>query len=191
VAVAILTTERLVLREPAPADAAQVLVFRGDPQVQRFNDEPLRDLAQCEAFIEYLRAESAAQRRRHWAITLDDAVVGLIGLHSWSHGHRRAELGYDLARSQWGRGIAAEAGEAVIRHGFATMNLHRIEAHTIADNHRSVRLLRRLGFRLEGRLRDYSLEDDGAYHHSVVFGLLRTDPPGHAMAGGAMAGADV
>ena len=65
-------TERLVLREPARADAPAVLVFRGDPRVQRFNDEPLRDVAAAVAFIEHLRADSAADARRHWAITADD-----------------------------------------------------------------------------------------------------------------------
>lgn len=63
-----LRTERLVLREPTPADAPAVLVFRGDPRVQRFNDEPLLDVAAAEAFIEFLRADSASDARRHWAI---------------------------------------------------------------------------------------------------------------------------
>jgi len=55
-----LRTERLVLREPALADAPAVLVFRGDPRVQRFNDEPLRDVAAAEAFIRFLHADSAS-----------------------------------------------------------------------------------------------------------------------------------
>jgi [ribosomal protein S5]-alanine N-acetyltransferase len=55
------------------------------------------------------------------------------------------------------------------------MNLHRIQAHTIADNHRSVRLLERLGFRREGTLREFSMEDDLSFHDSAIYGLLRTD----------------
>ena len=152
-----------------------MLVFRGDPRVQRFNDEPLRDVAAAEAFIEFLRANSAADARRHWAITVNDEVVGLIGLHTWQHHHRRAELGYDMAVPYWGQGIASEAARAVIGYGFTTMKLHRIQAHTIADNHRSVRLLERLGFRREGTLRQYSLEDDLTFHDSAVYCLLRTD----------------
>jgi RimJ/RimL family protein N-acetyltransferase len=57
----------------------------------------------------------------------------------------------------------------------AEMRLHRIEARTIADNHRSVRLLERLGFQREGTLREYSWEDDLAFHDSAVYGLLSTD----------------
>jgi ribosomal-protein-alanine N-acetyltransferase len=174
--VPVLTTERLVLREPVATDAVHILVFRGDPEVQRFNDEPLRDVAEAEAFVEFLRSECAADQRRHWAIWYEGIVVGLIGLHTWQHHHRRAELGYDLARSHWGQGIAFEAGRAVIAFGFGPMALHRIQAHTIVDNQRSVRLLRRLGFQREGTMREFSLEDDGTFHDSAVFGLLRDEP---------------
>jgi hypothetical protein len=45
---------------PWLADAPAVLVFRGDPRVQRFNDEPLRDVAAAEAFIRFLHADSAS-----------------------------------------------------------------------------------------------------------------------------------
>jgi ribosomal-protein-alanine N-acetyltransferase len=55
------------------------------------------------------------------------------------------------------------------------MQLHRIEAATIVDNTRSVRLLERLGFRREGVRREYSLEEDGAYHDSAIYGLLRRE----------------
>jgi [ribosomal protein S5]-alanine N-acetyltransferase len=176
-----LTTQRLRLRAPELSDAPQVLVFRGDPEVQRFNDEPLQTVDEAATFIEFLREEIAADQRRHWAIVFEGTVVGLIGLHAWQHHHRRAELGYDLARSHWGRGIAGDAARAVIEYGFGAMALHRIQAHTIADNHRSVRLLEGLGFQREGTLREFSLEDDGAYHDSAVYGLLSraaTAPPG-------------
>jgi [ribosomal protein S5]-alanine N-acetyltransferase len=175
VGVPALRTERLLLREPALADAPAVLVFRGDPRVQRFNDEPLRDVGAAEAFIRFLRADSAADNRRHLAITADGEVVGLIGLHTWQHHHQRAELGYEMAVFRWGQGIASEAARAVIDYGFTDMRLHRIQAHTIAGNHRSVRLLERLGFHREGTLREYSLEEDLTFHDSAVYGFLATD----------------
>jgi ribosomal-protein-alanine N-acetyltransferase len=177
-------TERLVLREPTVADAADVLVFRGDPEVQRFNDQPLASLDESAAFVEYLLAESAAGLRRHWALDLGGSVIGLMGLHSWQRHHRRAELGYDIARTCWGAGYAMEAARAVLRFGFTTMGLHRVQAHTIADNHRSVRLLTGLGFTREGTLRQFSLEDDGAYHDSAAFGLLRAEWSAGCVRGG-------
>ena len=174
-----LTTARLVLREPTLDDADAVLRFRGDPEVQRFNDRTLADRGEAAEFLRAMAARSAAGHQRHWLITAHTDVVGMIGLHSWAPGHQRAELGYDLARAQWGHGYAVEAARAVLAHGFGAMDLHRVEAYTIVDNVRSVRLLERLGFTREGTRRAYIREDDGRRYDSAVYGLLIGEGEGH------------
>ncbi len=131
-----LTTERLVLRDPRASDAADVLVFRGDPEVQMFNDEVMTSVEEVTAFIEHLRAGVAEGRRLIWAAALrpDGPVIGLMGLGDWSKHHRRAEAGYDLARAYWGQGLGAEAVRAMLRYGFETLGLHRIHAHHFGSN---------------------------------------------------------
>ncbi len=173
----LLTTDRLILRDVQPADAADVLVFRGDPYVQRFNSEPLKTLQEAAVFIEEAHQQRATQAGIGWAITLrgQDRVLGGVGLGSWDKYHRRAEVGYDLAHAFWGQGIGSEAVQAVLRFGFEQMDLNRIEAATIADNHESVNLLKKLGFRLEGIRLGYSWEEDGTFHDSAMFGLLRDE----------------
>ncbi|HEY5783332.1 MAG TPA: GNAT family protein, partial [Microlunatus sp.] len=108
-----------------------------------------------------------------WALTLKSSgrVVGLFGYHHWDRSHRRADIGYDLARELWGRGLATEALAAAIRFGFSEMQLNRIEAETIADNASSTRLLGRLGFTLEGTRRRY-WNDDGSFHGGAMYSLL-------------------
>lgn len=173
----ILTTERLILRELQREDESDVLVFRGDPYVQRFNSEPLKTLDEAAMFITEMNAGNATAAWHEWAITLreQDRAIGLVGLAAWEKYHRRAEVGYDLAHAYWGRGIGSEAVRAVLHFGFTELNLNRIEAATIADNHESVNLLKKLGFQLEGVRRGYSLEEDGTFHDSAMFGLLREE----------------
>ncbi|GAB3742966.1 GNAT family N-acetyltransferase [Microlunatus parietis] len=170
-----LTSERLVLRAPEPDDAADLFVWRSDPVVQRYNSEPMREVAEAAALIAELRREYADRRAIHWLVTLrdDDRPVGLFGYVGWAPGHHRADVGYDLRRDHWGRGIATEALDLLLRFGFDRMDLNRVEAQTIADNHESVRLLERLGFRRDGLRRSYSLEEDGTYHDGAIYGLLR------------------
>nr|WP_238345022.1 GNAT family N-acetyltransferase [Actinopolymorpha cephalotaxi] len=172
-----MTGKGVVLREFQPEDAADLFVWRSDPEVQRYNSEPMWDVRQASQLIEELRAEYAARKGIHWAVTLsgDGRAVGLFGFVSWQRFHHRAEVGYDLRRDYWGRGIASEALGAILRFGFTTMQLNRVEAQTIADNHGSVRLLQRVGFQREGLRRAYSLEDDGTYHDGAIYGLLRRD----------------
>jgi len=176
-----LTTERLVLRELLPADAADVLIFRGDPEVQKYDDPPIHTLQEATDFIKEMRQACANQEQQMWAVTLkgDDTVIGLVSLQYRNHHgdkyHRRAEVGYGIARATWGQGLGSEAVRAVVHHGFAQLKLNRIYAGTIADNYESVRLLERLGFVREGTRRQHSLEDDGRFHDSAIYGLIRSD----------------
>jgi ribosomal-protein-alanine N-acetyltransferase len=131
-------------------------------------------VAEAEAFLTELDRMQADGVALHWGITQkpDDRVLGSVSLTGIDRYHRRAGIGYDLAREHWGRGIAREAVRAVLDFGFGTLGLHRIDAQTIADNHESVRLLRALGFTQEAALREFSLEDDGVFHDSTIWSLL-------------------
>ncbi len=173
----ILTTKRLTLRQPKHADAEDMLVFSGDPMVQRFNGPVYETVTEVQKLIDWYQGEYAQQEGISWAVTLtgENKVIGMFGLHHWSRHHRRAEAGYDLARAYWGQGIASETLRTILTFGFAQMNLHRIYANTIADNHESVRLLERLGFTREGTKRESSWEDDGTFHDSAMYGLLKRE----------------
>ncbi|WP_020574051.1 GNAT family N-acetyltransferase [Actinopolymorpha alba] len=172
-----LTSERVVLRELEPDDAADLFVWRSDPEVQKYNSEPMQDVTEAAALIDRLRREYSTQTAIHWAVTFSGSTqaIGLFGFNSWERFHHRAEIGYDLRRDYWGRGIATEALDAMLRFGFTRMRLNRVEAQTIADNHGSVRLLQGLGFQREGLRRAHSLEDDGTYHDGAIYGLLQRD----------------
>lgn len=176
-----LTTERLVLRELLLTDAADILIFRGDPEVQQYDHPPIHTLQEAIDFIEEMRQACATQQQQMWAVTVKGnvTVIGLVSLRYWNHRgdryHRRAEVGYGIARATWGQGIGSEAVRAVVHYGFEHLNLNRIYAGTIADNFGSVRLLEKLGFVREGTQRQHSQEDDGRFHDSALYGLIRSD----------------
>ena len=174
----VLETKRLMLREPDLSDAEDMLVFRGDPFVQRFNSEPMTDVSQAKELITDFHAEYLKTVGILWGITLKgrNTVIGTVslGISRWIS-HHRAELGYDLAHAYWGQGIGREAVQEVVRFGFERLGLNRIEAETIEDNHESRKLLDKLGFVCEGIRRGYSLEDDAKYHGSAIYGLLKSE----------------
>ncbi len=172
-----LTTERLILREHRLSDAPDVLVFRSDPYVQRFNGPVYESVTEAETSIKETLAAYKAKEYIGWAVTFknSDTVLGGFGIYWWSRRHRRAEVGYDLARVYWGQGIASEALRAVLQFGFEQMNLNHIYAGTIADNHESVRLLERAGFHRDGLRRKWSWEDDGTFHDGALYSLLQDE----------------
>lgn len=172
-----LTTERLILREPQLSDAPDVLVFRSDPYVQRFNGPVYESVAEAKTSIKKALVAYKAEESIGWAVTFKNSntVLGGFGIYSWSRNHRRAEVGYDLARAYWGQGIASEALRAVLQFCFEQMNLNHIYAGTIADNHESVRLLERAGFHRDGLRRKWSWEDDGTFHDVALYSLLQDE----------------
>jgi ribosomal-protein-alanine N-acetyltransferase len=148
-----LTTARLRLRAVDPAgDAAAMLRLLSDPQVTRFSNAPdCTTPAEAQAALEQFPPRFAAKEMIRWAIQPlgHGEAIGTVGLLHVNHDHRRGELGYDLARRWWGKGLATEAAAAAVAWGFAVMGLHRIEAGALVGNDASVRVLK-LGFREEG-----------------------------------------
>jgi ribosomal-protein-alanine N-acetyltransferase len=174
-----LATERLRLRAPLPRDAAALLGILGDAEVTRYHNMPtLTTLAEAHAALERLRQRYTARDAIRWAIELldDGDMIGTVGLLRFDFEHRRAEVGYEIARRLWGRGLTPEAVAAVIGYGFSVLGLHRIEAGVLPGNDASVRVLQKLGFLEEGPRRDY-LYSKGRFHSFRWFSLLETDEP--------------
>jgi [ribosomal protein S5]-alanine N-acetyltransferase len=177
----ILETPRLILREITPEDADAIFVIRGDYEVTRLNTGPAYpDVSHAEKLIKSLGEGFRLKDEIRWGITRrgEDMVIGMVGYNFWARADSRAQVGYDLARAAWGRGIMPEALHAVIRFGWDQMGLNRIEADCSADNAASIRVLEKLGFKLEGRQRDQYYEEDG-YHDLLLWGLLKREyvPP--------------
>jgi [ribosomal protein S5]-alanine N-acetyltransferase len=108
-----------------------------------------------------------------WCVTLNDQDVAIGSCCFWNidEDFHSGELGYELNRAHWGKGIMTEALPAVIASGFNDLGLHRIEANPLHHNAASVNLLHKLGFMLEGTLRQRCVFR-GDYFDQLYFGLL-------------------
>jgi ribosomal-protein-alanine N-acetyltransferase len=104
----------------------------------------------------------------------EGALIGGCGLSNLNTRHGTAHIGYWIAPPYWGHGYASEAASMVIAAAFRELNLHRIHTGALPENLRSIRVLRKLGFKIEGRARHAYLLD-GRYRNSVLFGLLRQE----------------
>ena len=76
----------------------------------------------------------------------------------------------------WGRGLATEAGRAVVDHAFDVLGLNRLEADVDPRNVSSARVLERLRFRQEGLLRERRIVAS-EISDSALYGLLNRDRP--------------
>lgn len=139
-AVAVLRTERLVLRPLTVEDTPLLVELDADPEVMRYiSKRP----PPTEAEIEEVIQRSLGHR---WLGFIDDEFVGWYALTP-GPGAGDRELGYRLRRMFWGRGLATEGCLALIDHGFDVLGATRIWAQTMAVNHPSRRVMERSGLR--------------------------------------------
>lgn len=155
----VLDTGRLLLRPIAAADDDALAAAAGS-----------RDIADTMISVphpmtlaiarEWIERESASMHRGT-AVMLaireradDSALLGAVSLRHMDREHACAELSFWLAPGVNGRGYATEAAAALVEHGFTELALNRIEAYHMVRNPASARVLSRLGFQLEGTLRE-------------------------------------
>ena len=173
-----LETARLLLRPYRDEDAAWLIRWLSDKAVA---DGTLNvpHPYPPERATEFLREQAAWYAKGtgvSWAIAWrhDGTPVGGIGLRIVA-AHRRAELGYWVAKPQWGAGIATEAGHAVVAYAFDVLGLHRLDAHHYTENPASGAVMRKLGMQHEGCLRAMVWRD-GIPRDNELYSILATDP---------------
>lgn len=172
-----LTTDRLLLRQLQPTDANACFVFKSDFDVTKhYGQEPHQTVDNTRAWIQRLQDAYERHEVIFWCLTLkgEDTVIGSCTLWNFSPEYYCAELGYELHPAYWRKGLMTEALAAVVACGFTQLGLHRIEATTLAENTSSRKLLLRLGFTLEGQLRQRQFFR-GQFKDEVYFGLLKTE----------------
>ena len=172
----ILTT-RLLLRALTPSDIPSLFAVFGDPEVCRYWSRPaLTSIGDATALLEEIDRFFAERSLFQWGIAQRESntVVGTCTLSSLTPAHRRAEVGFALARSVWRRGYMAEALPSLVRFGFETLGLHRLEADVDPRNASSIRVLERAGFAREGRQRERYLLN-GEAQDALLYGLLERE----------------
>jgi len=102
-----------------------------------------------------------------------EGLVGAMGLVV-ELTHQRAEAGYWIGSSFWGRGYATEALSAVISFGFKQLGLNRIHAAHFMRNPASGRVMIKAGMRYEGCLRQHVLKW-GQFEDLAKYSILRSE----------------
>ena len=160
----------------------------GKDTARASTDNVADDSTDRQRLIEHFITSQAATPRRNFqlAITLNDSPTGgrLIGnaglrlrrLFDFGRPDAtfEADLGYELDPEYWGHGYATEVVQGLLEFGFGELDLHRVWAYCLAENQPSWRLLERLGFGLEGTIRENEFMR-GHWWDSRLYGLLASE----------------
>ena len=166
-----LKTERLILRPLHPTDLNDIhrLIY-ADPQVsipysgRTWTVDEMRDkfMERTQVKVDEFGFLTVIRRQ-------DTQLLGLVALQPYrpdsdvsymmfagqpntvgqDPNFIEAELTYALGRPYWGQGYASEACRILIAYGFKEMGIGRFVNSVVSDNQGSVKLMQRLGFRIE------------------------------------------
>ena len=166
-----LDTPRLCLRPWREDDRPAFAAINGDPEVMRYFPDVLTR-AQSDALAEQLQERMQAQGGwGFWAAEERSSgqVIGFIGLNSpaialpiRSATDPLVEIGWRLARSHWGLGLASEGARSTLDFAFERLQLPEVVAFTALPNLRSAAVMQRLGMQ----------RDPQDFDHPAL-------PPGH------------
>lgn len=104
-----------------------------------------------------------------------DEMIGVAYLLNIDWIARNAEFAISIWASKYrDKGIGKKASNLLLNHGFYDLNLHKIYLAVIEKNVRAIELYKKLGFNLEGIMREAVFKDN-TYHNLVMMGILREE----------------
>lgn len=160
--VAVLRTERLVLRRWRETDRAAFHALNSDPLVMA-TIGPVMSRPESDAFLNRIEARFDEHGFGLWCVELDREPIGFTGfMVPWFRDG--VEIGWRIRSEHWGHGYATEAARACLHHGFASvadggLGFDEVVSFTAVTNARSRRVMEKLGLRRD---------PDGDFEHPGV-----------------------
>ena len=142
---AVLETERTILRPFSDADAPDVFAYAKNPDVGPIAGWKPHE--SVEESLEIIRSVFASPNAFAVVDRESNRVIGSAGFVGRSRGTAPSdELGYALSQDYWGRGLMTEVSRELLRYGFEDLGLAEIWCTHYAENARSKRVIEKCGF---------------------------------------------
>jgi ribosomal-protein-serine acetyltransferase len=130
--------------------------------------------ADTEMFIKSIIQSTDSDNNKVFAMWFKNEFAGLIGFKDTDYINKKTEVGYWLAESMQGKGIAIRSVSKLIDYAFRNLNLNRIQIRVAVGNKKSAAIPKKLGFNFEG------IELDGEFHTNrylniEVYSFLKKD----------------
>ena len=167
--------ERVALRPLEDDDAGRLAGWVNDQAVLLYLGIPGRLTSDEE--VQWIKSMRDSPRDVVLGIvdSSDGRLVGTVGLHMINRTDSNAMYGILIGeKDRWSQGLGTAAGRLMSDYAFNTLNLHRLHLTVAAFNPRGVKSYERLGFQLEGTLKEACFKQ-GSYHDVFAMGLLARD----------------
>jgi ribosomal-protein-alanine N-acetyltransferase len=167
----ILETKRLVLRRQVPSDLDDLWALYCDREITKYIPDAPRTREEAGEELEWHRnGHPRNPDLGLWATVHKETgkFIGRCGLLPWEiEGQQEVEVAYTIARDYWGQGLATEAAQAILNHGFEKLHLTRMVSLIEPGNIASQRVAEKIGMTFERRV------DEGEYTPFFIYSINR------------------
>ena len=173
----IIKGDRINLRKLRKSDAESIQKHAKDKEISRYTTLPHPyKLEHAQYFIKLTHKKMRKKESYEFGIELKGTkkIIGMIGLMNIEFKNKKSELGYWLGKEYWRKGLTTESLGLVLKFGFEELKLEKIYAKVMYPNIASANLLKKNGFKLEGRLRKNTLKN-GKLMDDLIYGLLKEE----------------
>jgi ribosomal-protein-alanine N-acetyltransferase len=175
---------RVALRAPKLSDAPQIIEMQTvsesffAPWVPTLSPDDF-DIPKVRKRIAGQRRDIKADRAYKWVFTLgaQGPIIGRVSLSQVFRGiYQNAYLGYSVDARYHRQGLTSEAVRLALDVAFGPLALHRVQAAIMPHNDASLALIRRVGFRQEGKAERY-LQIAGQWQDHFLFAMTTEEWP--------------
>ncbi len=174
-----LTGQRIRLINPTEDYLDDIHEYSIMPQFYDYLEyPPFKNIDETKSFLLKLFKRSDDITGHYWFIynISKNKVIGTIGLLDMDLRKGSAELTYGLSPNFWGKGFFSEALKLVTNWFFEQDNTHRLFVKTAGENINSINAVLRIGFKREGLLRDYYLDEKTQKREdAILLSMLKSD----------------
>lgn len=175
----ILTSDNLVLKKIEDHHLDEVYeIYSNDKVFEYCGIIPKHNKDTVKSMIGHFERDFNKRSRIKWGIFAShepDRLLGIIEAMDFNQKVNMVTIGYFLAKSNWGRGIATEAVSILIKFLFLDVNVNRIQAEVMPPNEISKKVLLHNGFMKEGTLRQATLWSGKGIVDLELYSILQED----------------
>ncbi len=174
-------TERLLIRAPRCGDGVQVRAAIVDsiehlrPWLEWAQTIPTAEEAESNVRAARVRFLAREDLRLLLFLKGTETLVGSSGLHSIRWSVPKFEIGYWVRKKFEGQGFISEAVVGITQFAFDVLGARRVEIYVDNRNERSWRIPERLGFTLEGIMKNAARNTAGGLRDTRVYAKVRND----------------
>ncbi len=172
-----LETERLKLRAIKKSDVNDINEYASNPRTSQYLLwEKHKSLEYTKRFVDIILARYKIGEYHDWAIILKEnqKMIGTCGFTRIDEENGVAEIGYVLNPVYWGNGYATEAAKKMVDFAFNVLEVNRVEARFIFGNDASMSVMKKIGMKFEGYLREFQLVK-GSYRTIGISSILKRE----------------